>query len=156
MSYTAAEKSNAIILIGEYGAAKISIALYEDLERFGLINANRKDNIITGATLTYDGKEYFRKLKKTDEYQLITQQDFSQAFNGIAFHFKRVHFIDNSACYRVSFNNNGSVTHFKMYNNEEGIWMIETTPLPAWVQEMEMEFSTTIIQHQKDQYKKNP
>lgn len=156
MSYTAAEKSNAIILIGEYGAAKISVALYEDLERFGLINTNRKGGTITGATLTYDGKEFFRKLKKTDEYQLITQHDFSQPFNSIAFLFKRVHFIDNSACYRVSFNNNGSITHFRMYKNEEGIWMIETTPLPGWVQEMEMEFSTAIIQNEKDHYKNNP
>jgi len=33
MSYTTEQKNNAIILIGEYGSANISVQLYEDLEK---------------------------------------------------------------------------------------------------------------------------
>ena len=81
MSYTTEQKNNAIILIGEYGSANISVQLYEDLEKFNLVIITRKDGELTGATLTYSGKELFHKLKKTDDYLAIIQKDFSKLFN---------------------------------------------------------------------------
>jgi hypothetical protein len=145
MSYTTKQKNDAIILIGEYGSANISIQLYEYLEKFNLVNIDRKNDELTGATLTYAGKELFNELKETDDYQQIIKKDFFKLFNGIAFKFQRLYYIDKNPFYYISFNNNGSNTQFRMYKQEDYVWVIEKTTLPPWVQEMEMEFSTAIV-----------
>jgi len=145
MSYTTEQKNNAIILIGEYGSANISVQLYEDLEKFNLVIITRKDGQLTGATLTYSGKELFHKLKKTDDYLAIIQKDFSKLFNGIVFKFHRLYYIDKNPCYYISFNNNGKNLQFRMHKKEDYVWLIEKTTLPPWVQDMEMEFSEAIV-----------
>ncbi|QEC66342.1 hypothetical protein FRZ67_03105 [Panacibacter ginsenosidivorans] len=76
MSYTTKQKNDSIILIGQFGLANITAQLYQDLEKFNLIKLTTTNGEVTGATLTYDGKELFRKLKKTDEYPAIIQKDF--------------------------------------------------------------------------------
>ena len=145
MDYTTKQKNEAIILIGEYGSANITVQLYEDLEKFNLVIITRKDGELTGATLTYSGKELFHKLKKTDDYLAIIQKDFSKLFNGIVFKFRRLYYIDKNPCYYISFNNNGKNLQFRMHKKEDYIWVIEKTTLPPWVQEMEMEFSEAIV-----------
>lgn len=147
MSYSSAQRNEAIITIGEYGTANITSELYDDLEKFNLLRIIRENDVIAGATLTFAGNEFFTRLKKTEEYNAIIKNDFFQVFNGIIFKFHPDHDIEQRIIYRVGFNNNGTRKYFNMYQYDGFVWKIEKITLPPWVLEMEMEFSTAILNH---------
>ncbi|WP_231402204.1 hypothetical protein [Panacibacter microcysteis] len=151
MSYTSKEKYDAIMAIGQYGKAEISVSVYEDLEKFNLIIIVRHNDIISGATLTYSGAELFRRLKKSDDYAALIKNDFQTVFNGVVFFFHKTGTTNPFASYNISFNNNGTVKNFSMLKTHNAIWKIEHNVLPSWVQEMEMEFSEAIIHNEQSQ-----
>ena len=153
MSYTTKQRNDAILLIGDCSPAHISTSMYNDLEKFKWITFTRANGLFTGATLTYSGKDLFQRLKKIDDNipadRPAIQTGFSQLFNDVSFQFQRIYYKDEELCYYINFNNNGHNTEFRMYRKEENMWVIEKAMLPAWVHEMEIEFSEAIIANER-------
>jgi hypothetical protein len=150
MSYTTKQRNDAILLIGDGSLAPISTPLYADLEKFNWIKLMKVNGLFASATLTYSGKDLFQRLKKSDDYVTTVQKEFSRLFNDISFQFQRIYYTDKELSYYVNFNNNGHNTEFKMYMKEADMWIIENVMLPAWVYEMEMEFSEAIISNERN------